>query len=777
MELLSRRTAPARGPLLGIACTALLGLALAASCAPAAEVPGEPGRLTLRPLDDGPTPRAEVVRTVLAPETQGSWAVQAPRARLRPARGELPRALELLGDGEKRVRVPGPFAADEVRRVRLHFELPDDDHLAVWLRRGDDVVVRSRSLRVPGQAGARALDLDLPLDPGDDAPYDDLLVHVYGTSRRMALHALDLIRVPPAARLPDPADGAAPLLLGWEERLGVGLAAGRPLACDLAPRAGDQLAFSYGRPASVLAPDEPAAVRVVLGEGAAAVQQRFPLPTEGWAYARVPLDPLVGSAGGAGRAVRARFELEGRDGAVAALGEPWLVRPDAAAPLVLLVTSDTHRGDHLGAADRGVEVETPTLDALARRGVLFTDCFSSANYTIPSHSALFTGRTPRDTGVVDNYGRLADRAETLAERFRDAGWLTMASVSARLLHSGGVAQGFERFAMPSRRGWHGGLAAETLERWLDDARGRPTFVWLHLFDAHRPYRPPDPAFDGKYWPDDLDPADPEAPPPDLPLEFVEANAPGLRRIGYFEAQYRAEVDYLDSVLGRTLERAEQLFGSTVVAVTADHGESLGQHGIWWSHEGLYPDTLHVPLILAWPGAPAGTRVDAPVRQVDLSATLLELAGLPADGFGGTDLLRALAGDAPETPRFALSNDAFSASVTAGGWHLILNLRDHHPEGVLLPRTRHAVELYDLTVDPGCERDLSAQHPDRARELRAGLVAWLDAAPASDLADAGPVDQETRDQIAALGYAESTGPDPDGRRVDPDCECDECARWR
>ena len=132
---------------------------------------------------------------------------------------------------------------------------------------------------------------------------------------------------------------------------------------------------------------------------------------------------------------------------------------------------------------------TPTLDRLAARGVLFEDCVSSANVTLPSHAALMTGTSPRDTGVVNNADFLGDDPVTLAERFRDAGWVTYAAVSAGGLldDRSGLGQGFDRMAESGWRSLSARDRVPLLEDWLDEATEKPIFVWLHVFDAHAPY--------------------------------------------------------------------------------------------------------------------------------------------------------------------------------------------------------------------------------------------------------------------------------------------------
>ena len=244
----------------------------------------------------------------------------------------------------------------------------------------------------------------------------------------------------------------------------------------------------------------------------------------------------------------------------------------------------------------------------------------------------------------------------------------------------------------------------------------------------------------------------------------------MRDPAWMLAQYKSQVSYLDDRLAALF--ASSRFAGGIVAVTGDHGESLDAHGIYYSHAELYPDTLHVPLILAWPGARGGERVDAPVRQIDVGRTLLDLAGLETSTFPGRDLIRAPT-DAQEEPRFALSSQATSASVQIGRWFLVLQLE----EGTLengLPRKLHALELYDLSTDRRCLDESSARHPEETARLRAALVEWLLAAHAKRWQDAGssPTSEEV-ERMGELGYAEGDKEPRSSVWFDAQCTCEAC----
>jgi arylsulfatase A-like enzyme len=309
-----------------------------------------------------------------------------------------------------------------------------------------------------------------------------------------------------------------------------------------------------------------------------------------------------------------------------------------------------------------------------------------------------------------------------------------------------------------------------LTSWLEDAAGQDLFVWLHVYDAHSPYAPPE-EFEQRYWPIGRDAFDPALPEPLVPAAFRLNMPDGLRDLELLSARYRGEVSYLDAQLARLFEVPRIRAG--VIALTADHGESLGEHGIFWEHAGLYPQTIHVPLILAWPQAPSGTRVIEPVFQLDLAQTLLHLSGVTDARIPGADLLAV--GLRSPTPRFTISNAADRASVTKDGWHLIASLRGYMVTvgADQVPFPRHHLELFDLSKDPNCEHDLAHAQPARARDLRLVLCAWLAAATPQGWGERENHGPEMAQHLAQLGYAAPSGVSM-VNAIDPDCSCAECA---
>jgi len=434
------------------------------------------------------------------------------------------------------------------------------------------------------------------------------------------------------------------------------------------------------------------------------------------------------------------------------LSSPRIVEPDSAQPTVILITSDTHRADHVSTINPGSPVSTPHIDRLGSEGAVFTNCFSSINNTNPSHVTLLTGVHPRDTKIINNHTRLHVSAETLAERFREAGYRTHAALSAFHLFDdvSGLGQGFDRMSAPLRGAVDGRGTLARAGEWINDASGSPLFLWVHLFDAHTPYELPDEQMqellDGRPDPYRGD-VDLGLAPRPLP-NWLEKSE--LRDPEFVTALYAGEVRYLDGLLGDFLARP-RVAGATI-AFTADHGESLGERDIWWDHFGLVDPTIHVPLVLRGPGVSPGARTAAPVRQMDVGRTLLEMVGLDGTSFPGRDVRATLTEDPAPEPRFAMSGQGISASVELEGWLLELYLRDVKDSDSAPDHSIGEVTLFDLNADPRCANDRLLDEFVRAKRMRAALIQWLEAARSTGMTygnqDISPAVQA---KLAELGY--------------------------
>lgn len=415
---------------------------------------------------------------------------------------------------------------------------------------------------------------------------------------------------------------------------------------------------------------------------------------------------------------------------------------------VFVITIDTLRADRLGCYGDH-RAETPNMDRLARDGAMAIAASAPVPLTRPSHVSIFTGLSPAEHGIRDNISRaLAGDVPTLAEAFKAAGFDTAAFVSSIVLsRQSGLARGFDEYSDRFDLGPDAGDEARFLDilekrgdvavtdatTWLEQHAQRRTFVWIHLYDPHAPYEPPEP-YASKF-----------------------ADRP-----------YDGEVAWSDELVGR-LDRTLTRLGirdASLVALTSDHGESLGEHGEAVHGFFLYEATLHVPLILRGPGVPAGTRLQGLVRSVDLFPTILELSGLPLPQAPHAVSGRSFAA-AARGGTIADAPPAFAESLTPRihyGWSDLHSIRDGRWKFILAPKP----ELYDLNADPGELHNLVEREPARTRALRRALDDHLseEAAGARHPAVAGDVPSDLVERLAALGYASGNAQARDTTLADP-----------
>ncbi|MEM7482176.1 MAG: sulfatase-like hydrolase/transferase [Acidobacteriota bacterium] len=396
-------------------------------------------------------------------------------------------------------------------------------------------------------------------------------------------------------------------------------------------------------------------------------------------------------------------------------------------PNIVLITLDTVRADHLGAAGYQ-DARTPNLDALARRGTYFERCDTAAPITLPSHASLFTGLLPPRHGVRDNGTfTLGDEYQTLAETLSEAGYDTGAAIAAVVLAKRyGMAQGFRRWNEELTPKSPGLAAEERDAEAVTDAAlkilgdlTKPYFLWVHYYDPHEDYRPPE--------------------------RLLE------RQQGAHRA-YDAEIAYVDEQIGRLLTG---LPGNTVVTAVADHGEMLGDYGEATHGVLLHHGARRVPLIMAGPGIAPGRRVTDLVRTIDLAPTLLEIAAVeaePKEPIDGESLLPLISREAAAKGSRVSYSESF-LPLFSYRWYPLRALSDGRWLFVDAPTPR----LFDLRRDPAEERDLAAEKTTvlaKWRErFRERLVDWGEL---DDLPEAEAVSSEERRALAALGYLSGSG---------------------
>ena len=716
--------------------------------------------------------------TMDVPESISPWVVHAQKSSIIPipARDgrEAFRALRIEGTSSMRVDIPGSFKPNEFNQIAVTVWCTKKEDFLLILKRKDKAIIKTGGRRVQGSRHPQTILFDIPETGLETAPFHSLSIVFAGRSGRSGLVSISLIQRPWFQWLPSVAEGGELVTMGTASYHAVGLSSLHPLETSFDAPLGSRLSFSFGTPSELRRGGPMPKLRVrVTGQGGAPREEVFSLNKDNppsWQTGSLNLESLSGP-------VNASFSLESSKNAesVCALGEVSLQQLGEAPPTVLLITSDTHRADYVGFSGSDVDVRTPFLDVLAKSGVVFEDCATSANVTNPSHVALMTGTHPVQTGVVGNETPLAAAAPTLAEAFREGGFTTWASVSAvHLSHDkSGLGQGFERMSAPERPQRDSMDTIAELIRWLPDAEGQPLFLWLHLFDVHAPYAPPE-EWKNMYYPEGANPYDQEM--PELHAWASPKWDPRVRDLEYFEALYRSEITYQDDQLGALLELPR--FRDALVAFTSDHGESLGDHEVYWDHRELYPNTLMVPLVLVGPNVPSspeGLRREGAVRQIDLGRTLLDLSGLYGAPFPGTNLLESTN---DWDIRYSMAANGTSAALMLKDWFFAIHLKDHRVNSDSDIILAHEVELYNLIDDPRCLVDLSTEEVERARELRQMLVTWLTSKEQMNwTVTRNYQDLEALEQLAALGYT-TVAPQRGAQEwINPDCDCERCAAFQ
>jgi choline-sulfatase len=425
----------------------------------------------------------------------------------------------------------------------------------------------------------------------------------------------------------------------------------------------------------------------------------------------------------------------------------------APPPNIILITVDTTRADRMGFLGSKLGL-TPNLDTLARDSAVFTRAYSQAPLTPPSHATILTGTYPQ-FHQVNNFGApLSEHVPYAPAILKAHGYRTAAFVAALALDQKASAPGFDRgfdlydagfgqspsgadrYHSVERRG------AEVVARaltWLNKHPKGPFFLWVHLYDAHDPYDPPEPY-----------------------------------KTKYASALYDGEIAYADSCVGKLLTqlKARGLYNGAMIAVMADHGEALGDHGEETHGIFLYDETIHVPLVIKFPAPasakkqPEGKRIDARVGLVDVMPTMMQVVGIPVPSeVQGESLLGLISpNDNSAVPQDRNAYAESDYGLTAYGWSWLRALRTGRYLYVDAPRP----ELYDQIADQKAEHDLSSASKAVTTTLAGQLDVFREKTSNKKAAAKASLDPETQEKLAALGYATGStsgvvskerGPDP------------------
>jgi len=372
---------------------------------------------------------------------------------------------------------------------------------------------------------------------------------------------------------------------------------------------------------------------------------------------------------------------------------------DRPHPSILLITLDTTRVDSIGPEAKGVT--TPSFNAVVASGRRFTQAYATAPQTLPSHTSMMTGTYPGGHGVHENARTLADRQPLLAEKLRDAGYRTAAFISGfPLVRRFGLARGFALYDDELPRGGNERGAKETTDRalaYLAENAQQPLFLWVHYFDPHAPYEPPEPF-----------------------------------RSRYAHDPYRGEIAAMDEQLGRLVAAFRQRAGrDAAIVIAGDHGEGLGEHGEAQHGNLLYQGVMHVPFVIAGPGIAAGV-VETPVSTRHVYDIVLACAGVGAEA------------NLAAAPREVVLGEAMIPFLQYGWQPQVMAV-----EGSTKAIHAGTIEVYDVRKDPGEMHDLAAT-ADLSRDMRKVLLEYpipsLDAPPSSTT-----LTEEERKRLASLGY--------------------------
>ena len=455
---------------------------------------------------------------------------------------------------------------------------------------------------------------------------------------------------------------------------------------------------------------------------------------------------------------------------------------------VLLITVDTLRPDYIHAYGFPLEI-TPSMDALAARGVLFENAIAAATLTAPAHASIMTSRYVREHSVGSRNGdtRL-EGLPTLAEHFAEAGYETAAFISNVVLRRRvGLDRGFETYddELPAqeqnRDRYFERFAEATAHRalaWLKGrSPGKPIFLWLHLQDPHGPYTPPS-GWSGKI---DRVPLKLQRDLVVLSENFGRAGIPFYQALGelrdpaLYAARYAEEIQYADHWAGQVISAVEKRSGErgSIILLTADHGESLGENGWFFQHgQSTAPELARVPFIVAAPGLVPG-RIAGPVSHVDIAPTLLDVIGLevpdeidgvkqrPMDGVSMRYSFNDA--DAPNAKKVQYYEMFGNRSVWADGWKAVTLHGNRMPWDLntTYPFDNDEWELYHVAEDFSGANNLADEHPEKLAELQKLFGEYHLALPRRRAADPGTPGRARDDRaVGAQGRATAApGPAP------------------
>jgi len=408
--------------------------------------------------------------------------------------------------------------------------------------------------------------------------------------------------------------------------------------------------------------------------------------------------------------------------------------PAKPAPNVVLITIDTLRADHVGCYGY-TKIKTPNIDGLAADGARFERAFAVVPVTLPSHTTMLTGTYPMLSGMHDfSANKLSSTQPTMASVLKQSGYATGAVIAAAVLDSRfGLNQGFDFYydhfdfsrlneANLDEMERPGNVVADVALDWVEKNWQKKFFLWMHLYDPHYPYNPPEPY-----------------------------------KHEYAAQPYDGEIAFADEQVGRLVRYLKEkgIYQNTVIVLAGDHGESLGEHGERTHGFFIYNSTMHVPLIIRVPDSTGGRTVSDTVSLVDLMPTVLGAVGIavPTQVQGKSLLARVRGGESDTAER---ERDVYGETYLPRihfNWSELRGAESAKYHFIDAPRP----ELYDLAKDPGEVHNLLAEKKAVAEEMQAKLAAMIrDYSAGKELAEKTGLDPALMDRLKSLGYAAFSG---------------------
>ena len=396
---------------------------------------------------------------------------------------------------------------------------------------------------------------------------------------------------------------------------------------------------------------------------------------------------------------------------------------------ILLITIDTLRADHLGCYGYS-PIHTPTIDSLAREGIRFEWAFTPVPITLPSHASILTSLYPYTHGVLNNGEyQLSASIKTLPQILQPYGFATAAFVGAFVLSKQfGLTQGFDLYddeisptgekvneAFPLYNERKGEKVTKAALQWLQEKNPKRFFMWVHYFDPHTPYDPPQPF-----------------------------------KSEYSDRLYDGEIAYTDQCVTALLQelKKQNILKDTLVVLVGDHGQGLGEHKEMTHGIFLYDATMRVPLLFRYPGLEAGIVPLKPVKTLDIPPTILEMLKIPIPSeWQGESLFPYFYQShlSPrENPVIFLETIFPEANF---GWSPLQGIRTRQWKYIKAPRP----ELYNLQTDPAELTNVIDQYPKQAQDLKYRLQKLLNTLPSPQKNQTVPMNEETRKRLQSLGY--------------------------